>query len=197
MLPDLPAIKTELRDIYLSYVSRRSHAQLGLLSEAPRHVIHEGTTMRVMRANGDVEDSGMQQASAEIAIGDQAQSLSHEERMRILNDLADQMARQMAQKLFASLSESLERAGQSVENRGRPFDAESILRMLERMELDFNPDGSPRMPSVQLDESMRAAWEGAMQQLENDPVWKSRLEQLVAEKRANWRDREAARKLVG
>ncbi len=198
MLPDLPELKAELREAYLHYVSRRAHAQLGALSEAPRHLIHEGTVMRVERANGESEDAGMHAASAEIAISvEQAESMTLQERTHILNDLADRMASQMAQKLFATLNETLDRAGQTVDNHGRPLDAEAILRMLERMELDFDANGDPKMPTIQLGMEMGDAWERATFQLANEPAWKARLEQLLAEKKANWRDREAARKLVG
>jgi hypothetical protein len=198
MLPDLPDLKAELRDIYVRYVSRRAHAQLGAFSEAPRHVIHEGETMRVERANGDSEDSDMQGASAEVVISyEQAETMSLQERTQILNDLADRMAMQMSEKLFTSLNETLDRAGQTVDNRGRPFDAEAILRILDRMEIDFDAQGNPKLPTVQLGRDMSEAWVEATNQLANDPVWKARLEQLLAEKRANWRDREAARKLVG
>lgn len=198
MLPDLPELKAELREIYLNYVSRRAHSQLGAFREAPRHVMHEGTAMRIERANGETEDSGMHDATAQVSISaEQAESMTRSERMQILNDLADGMAAQMAQKLFTSLGESLNRAGQTVDNGGRPLDAETILQLIELVQIDFDANGTPKLPTIQLDSNMSEAWDTAVKQLAEDPVLDARLHQLLSEKKVNWRDREAARKLVG
>ncbi|TDM05964.1 MAG: hypothetical protein C4K60_14905 [Ideonella sp. MAG2] len=198
MLPDLPLLKAELRDIYLRYVSRRAHSQLGVLSEAPRQVVHEGQLTRIERASGETEDIGMHKASVELSLGlEQAEAMPLQERLRVLNELADGMAAQMTDKLFTSLHETLDRAGQTVHNRGRPLDVQTLLQMLDLIELDFDSNGRPRFPVIQVGAAMAGAWERVFNQLQNDPTALAKLDQLLAEKKANWRDREAARKLVG
>jgi len=198
MLPDLPSLKSKLREAYVGYVSRRAHSQIGIFNEVPKQIVHEGESMRVLRPDGTSDDTPMMRAQAELQIREEeAQTLTHEQRMKILNDLADQMARDMSTKLFSSLSESLDKAGQSVDNRGKPLDAEAILKMFEKMQFDFDEQGRPIMPTLSVGPDVYGAAQAAFEQLTNDPVWRSRLANLMAQKRADWRDREASRKLVG
>lgn len=195
MLPDLPKLKVEIRDACMRYVSLHAHARIGLFSEVPRHVVHEGLSMRVERANGDAEETRMMQASAETSLQkSEVESLTQDQRLTILRNLGDQMAESMAGKLYASLTESLDRAGQSVSANGRPLDGETVLLALEKLEIDFGKDGMPKMPSFSGDvQALRAAFV----QISNDPSLSARYANLIEQKRTNWRDREASRKLVG
>jgi hypothetical protein len=198
MLPDLPQLKSQMRDVLMRYVQRRAHGQLGLFNEVPKHIIHEGNATRVIRANGEVEESDLMTASVQTEINEKdAQNLTHNERMRILNDLADRMAREMSTKLYAALGETLDKAGQTVDNKGRPFDAEAILSIFKKMDFEFDNQGQPSMPQISIGPESIEAAKKAISQLQTDPIFKNRFETLMVEKQADWRDREASRKLVG
>ena len=68
MLPDLPTLKSKLREAYLGYVSKRAHAQIGIFNEVPKHIVHEGESMRMLRPDGASDDTDMMRATAEFSI---------------------------------------------------------------------------------------------------------------------------------
>lgn len=198
MLPDLPDFRRTLRAALIRYVSNRAQAQIGVFNVAPKHIVHEGTAIRVSRDNGETEESDLMQASATTSLAEaDAERLSHSDRMKILNDLADQLAGEMARKLYAALDDTLNRAGQTVDNRGRPLDAETIFAAFEKISIDFDSAERPRLPMLSMGPDGLEATKRAFHQIDTDPTLRSRFEALLSSKKAEWRDREAARKLVG
>ena len=67
------------------------------------------------------------------------------------------------------------------------------LALIDRTELPFEPDGTPKMPS----------WEPPNPEVErriaswlSDPALRTRLDELISRKREEWNARESDRKLV-
>lgn len=149
VLPDLPELKADLQSVLTTYLREQVRRRMPGLNEAPQHLIHEGMTLRVVRADGTVEDSELKSASSEFNIEAAAAGMmTAEERMSKLDALAEDMARQTSQHAFASLNQTLEQAGQVVERAGQPLDADGILQMLDKMQMDFDEHGQPRNISV-------------------------------------------------
>ncbi|CAN7211376.1 hypothetical protein LJR066_000608 [Acidovorax sp. LjRoot66] len=198
MLPDLPEFKGTFSAALVRYVSKRAQAQLGVFAEVPRQILHEGHATRIARANGDIEDSPLFDAGAQATISeDDMARLSREERLELLNFIADKLAEDMAGKLYGALSKTLDRAGQTLDNRGKPFNAETIFALFERLEIDFDRHGQPNYPTLSLAPELQESAKQAFAQIETDPKLRERFANMIGEKKAKWRDREAARKLVG
>jgi hypothetical protein len=199
VLPDLPSFKRDLFAILIRYLRNATHQRLGAFSDVPRHVVHEGKDMRVQRSDGSVEDFGMKGASAEMLTKvEDIPHMSLEDRIKQLDELAHTMAKQMSQHMYESLTESLEKAGQVVDARGKPLDIETIFEVLEKVEMDFDSqgnlaDGFRFVVGPALIPRIREM----MEQEKNDPTIKRRREAIMAKKWLAWRDREATRKLVG
>jgi hypothetical protein len=136
--------------------------------------------MRICRADGTVEETEMKEASAEMSLKFEAiPHMSVGERFAKLDEMADAMAKQMSEHLYGSLNDSLEKAGQVIDGKGKPFGVESVFAALEKMQVDFDQEGNPK---------------GL--QLVVGPALMPRIREM-AEQEKEWRDREAARKLVG
>jgi hypothetical protein len=198
VLPDLPLLKTDLQEVLNRYLRRQMYARLGVFNQGGKHIIHEGDRMRIWRADGDIDDSQLKAASAELILelGD-IPALTLQERVRRIDELADKMAEQMSKQLFGALNEVLERAGQTMDRKGLPLDAETVLAALESIDIDFDEAGRQSPLSLVVHPSMGERARQALEQLERDPAFKARHDALLAKKKAEWRDREAARKLVG
>ena len=69
--------------------------------------------------------------------------------------------------------------------------------MLEKIQRDFDENGTPSELSVVVAPGMRDQVERVLQQLQLDPATKLRHDEILEKQRGEWRDREAARKLVG
>lgn len=198
MLPDLPALKQEIHDVTNRYLRAQVHRRLGVFDESPQHVIHEGNRMRTLRADGSAEDSDLKAASAEMSVKlDEIPRLTIEKRIEKLDRLADEMARQVSAQMYGSLSEALNKAGQVVDGKGRPFDAETFFAALEKIALEFDETGKHHGLSIVMAPELAVRASKVFEQIESDPVLNRRHRELIERKRAEWRDREATRKLVG
>jgi hypothetical protein len=198
MLPDLPKLKLELQSIFHLYLRNQINLRLGVFNQSPRHIIHEGKEMRTSRADGSVVETELKSASTEMTIKhEEIPTLSFDERVRRLNLLAEDMARQMSEHFFGTLKDDLEKSGQVVDRKGKPLDAEAIFEMIEKIQFDFDGVDETHNISIVIPPNLQQRMKEVMMQIETDPSLRKRHDEIMAKKRMEWRDREAARKLVG
>lgn len=197
MLPDLPDLKKDIDEILHLYLRNQVNKKLGFFNEVPKQIIHEGDKLKITRADGSVEVSALERASAEMSL-DLADipRLTLQEKIIKINDVADKMALQISKHLYGSLNKTLEEAGQSSDNKGRPLDAEVIFSTLEKIQLEFDDFGKLELSIVVSPELLPKA-EQILEQIKSDPHLRKRYDEIIMRKRIEWRDREAARKLVG
>jgi len=154
--------------------------------------------MRVIRADGSIEDSDLKKASGEMVLAlEEIPRLSIEQRLIKLNDMADQMARQISGHLFESLNATLDKANQVVNRKGKPLDAEAVFELLEKIQLDFDKTGRHDQLSIVIPPALESRAKQVFEQIDSDPILRKRHEEIIMQKRLEWRDREATRKLVG
>ena len=198
MLPDLPGFKQDLQYILDRYLRKAIYERLDVLADVPHYTVHEGIEMRVYRADGTVEDTGMKEASAEMSMKfEDIPHMTVGDRIAKLNEMAETMAKQMAEHFYGSLSKSLERAGQVVDSKGKPFGVESVFAALEKLQVDFDKQGNPKELKFVVGPALIPRVREMAEQEKNDPSIKKRYDEIMAKKWLEWRDREATRKLVG
>lgn len=198
VLPDLPGFKQDLQNVLTRYLRKATHERLGVFSEVPQHTVHEGMTMRVYRADGTSEDTAMKEVSAEMMMKwEDIPRMTIADRIAKMNEMAETMAKQMSAHLFTSMNESLEKAGQVIDGRGRPFNFETVFEVLEKLQVDFDKDDKPKDLSFVVGPALIPRVREMIEQSKTDPSIKRRHDELMARKWLEWRDREAARKLVG
>ncbi len=198
MLPDLPDLRAQIDRLQRRYVQRGIGARLVAFQESPKQLIREGHRARIRREDNSFDEIPLTRESAIATVkDDEVASLTLANVLAKLDEMADELAPKVARNLYQHLDQTLAAAGQTVDNQGRAFTAESLLASLEILEMDFE-DGPP-LSHLRLvgHPSMREVFEQAQRELVSDPELRRRLEQLVEKKREAWRDREAARKLVG
>lgn len=198
MLPDLPELKSDLQLVLERYVRAEVQRRMPGLNESPQHQIHEGVRMRIVRADGTVDVTELHGASAEVRISaEETEVMTPEARQAVLDSFADDLARQISRHAFATINQTLEETGQSVNLGGQPLDAEGILQVIERLQIDFDEMRRPKGMSVVVPPAAGEATRRAFESLETDPKLKVRADALLEKKWMEWRDREASRKLVG
>ena len=198
MLPDLPALKQDIQNILDRYLQKTIHERLGAFANVPRHTVHEGEEMRVSRADGTVEDFGMKTSSAELAINPaDIPNMTVAARIHKMNEIADAMAKQISSNLYGSLNESLEKAGQVVDNNGQPFGIETIFATLEKLHIEFDRHGNPANLQFVISPQLAPRVQEMIELEKTDSSIKDRYDKIMKKKWMEWRDREAARKLVG
>ncbi len=198
MLPDLPGFKHQLQSLFNQYLRRQVDIRLGVFNESPKHLVHEGRDVRTSRADGSSSETNLKLSSTEMTLSlKEIPSLSIEERLRKLDLLANDLAKQISEHLFRSLNDDLEAAGQVVNRKGKPLDAEAIFEMLEKIDIDFDGEDGGHNTSIVISPEMAESFKLIFKQIECDPELLNKHNQLMSKKRMEWRDREAARKLVG
>jgi len=109
-----------------------------------------------------------------------------------LDALATEVAKKKMELFDRKFRESAEEVGNAVNANGAPLTQDFFLSMLERIDMEFGPNGRPTTEFVPSSIEMRAT----IQQWYGDPAFLSRYNAIVNRKRDEWRDRESNRKLV-
>jgi hypothetical protein len=58
-----------------------------------------------------------------------------------LDNAAKKMADKVQKTFYLKMNEDLDRLGRTVDQKGKPFSAETILEALENIQIEFNADG--------------------------------------------------------
>jgi hypothetical protein len=198
MLPDLPIVKRNVMTAINGYLAMRIRQKMGIFGEIPHQRLHEGDRNRIIRDDGSVEDSALKRSSAEDSIPvEEVPLMTSEDRLRRMELLAEEMAQQMSQHMHDSLGKTLDDHGQTINLQGQPLGPEAVLEMFDKIRMQFDEAGNPVGLSVVFAPEMAEQWASVQKQIEGDPALQQRFNDLFDRKRGEWRDREAARKLVG
>jgi hypothetical protein len=127
---------------------------------------------------------------------DEAPSLILDKVLEKLDAAAKDMARQTSHGFFTPLNETLDKYGQVMDAKGRPFSKETLLDLIDSVEIEFDRNGEPVMPALVIPPQL---WESIKDQLkdwEDDPELNAKHEAIMERKKAAWHARENRRKLV-
>lgn len=198
MLPDIPRLKQEIAKALQTVFKLRVNAYMGAINEAPRNFIKEGSRLVTIRPDGQREETGLKQASAETSVRfNEVPHLSFHDRVTKLDEAAREMARQISKHIFGQINEAVDRAGNVVSSGGKPLNPEVLLAVYEKIYLDFDADGNPTELTIVIPPGMEQRAKEALERLHQDPEYSQRYKDIIDKKRMEWRDREAARRLVG
>jgi hypothetical protein len=199
LLPDYLQLKNDIRAVLDRFLRRRAHQHLGGgLNEVPRTTIHEGHTSSIVRASGKRDVTEMFEVSATFELKrDEVPDLSPGELLTKLDSVAKEMGEKQAKQFLSSLSDQIDRAGNTLEAKGEKMSAALLLKLLETIDIDFDENGVAQLPSMLIPPSLGPAAEAANRAMFEDPDVIRQRDRIIAKKREEWRAREADRRLVG
>lgn len=194
MLPDFPEEKQKLLNLWTDYLDRKTNQLLGPFSMAVHFMHHEGNRWQIEQTDGSISEFEYNAVQGEFSVsGDEAPTLTPEKIIEKLDTIADQMASQMTREMFATFAKAADEAGNSINAAGQTLTKDMFLEMISRIDIDFDKDGKPIMPTVFVppgfDKSVLDEWN-------NDPDLGKKHEEIMNRKRDEWNEREACRKLV-
>jgi hypothetical protein len=110
--------------------------------------------------------------------------------------VAEQFAEGMSRNLIETISESADKVGNTIDGKGKPLSSETILEALEKIEIEFNPDGSYEPPSIIVtpDQESRLRKEASEKGFS---LQEAKLKKIMERKQSEFRRREAGRVLAG
>ena len=198
MLPDCPRLKREVSQRLTSLFRQMVNQYLGIVGEAPRSVIHEGRRTAMIRESGEVDETRLFEASAGWEIkAAEVPTMTTDALLERMRHAAKDMAAQISKGSFQSISDAVEKIGNVVDGQGAPFSADLFLKAIEKIQIDFGPDGKPQFPTLVVAPSQGPQIQKVLESFEKDPEQTAKFDKLIEKKKEEWLAREASRKLVG
>ena len=196
MLPDFPEIKGKLLDLFLLGIKYIQHQNAPMVALTPKHIIHEGNKTILVREETEIVKIPIKEFSSELKFDiKELESLPLKSVFERFQKMALDFATGQEKYLIKTLSKELEKVGNVINNKGKPLDPELFLRLIDKIQLDFNPDGTPRFPYIFASKKLINKLEEVLELLSKEP-YKSKFEDILEKKRLEYRDRESDRKLV-
>jgi len=197
LFPDFPDVQEAVNRIVQVAVQRQISIASPMLSLVRNFCQHEGKGWLLRRSDGSESRSDFQvfEGSASISRED-LKSFNTDAIRRFIEDMADQLARHQSQHMLARISEVVEAAGNTVDVGGE-LTQESLLEMFRRKRTEFDPETlNPTGEVFIVNPETLKKIEPKLREWESDPAFRARYDAIMEEKRREWREREANRKLV-
>jgi len=194
MLPDFPEVKKFSQEslmhfLYMSIVQKTGFMQLLRQPE----IILEGNKTTLQRYDGTIDDLPMKRSGAGMRIRcDDLEEKGLRAVLDAIEQVATEMANQQTKQFIKRLDEITRESGQVYDNQGRPFTFDTILDLLETLDIDFDKHGQPSMPTIMAGSQII----NKAKNLEPTNEQNKRYNEILGRKYSEWRDRESNRRLV-
>ena len=196
MLPDFPDTKKLFSRFFRTYMRQKARA-ISPYGAVQTRYLHEGRAMHITRADQSQSTSDMQELSTYLEIKfDEIENLTLQKAIEKHDAMIVDMVRKQTEFIRERMSAEIP-ASQTLDAKGRKFDAQVMFELLERMQMDFYPDGTPHELHVDGPLFTPERMAAAEKELESNPELKRKFDEMMEKKKEEWRAREADRKLVG
>ena len=197
MLPDFPIAKEEIRKNIRSYLETKIKYFSGQpFGDIHRRQIHEGDGLHIIYEDGMVKETKMKPIHSKHEFHVDQMIKNPSLKFEILDELAKDMAFAQTKMIITEISEVTEKVGNNLKVEDK-FSTEVFLNVMRKITIDFNQDGSPRLPTIIISPENRAEIDAVMKKAEQDIEFNKEFLKIIEEKRRIWNDRESNRKLVG
>ncbi len=196
MLPDFPETKRLFSRFFRTYM-RLKIRELSPYSVVQTRHLHEGRAMKITRADQSESTSGMVQLSAQLEIKfDEIENLTLQKAIEKHDALIEDMVRKQTYFIRKSIASELPES-QTLDAKGRTFDAQVFIDILDKMQIEFYPDGTPHMIFMDGPWYTKERIAAVDKEFESNPELKRKFDEMMERKKKEWNARETDRKLVG
>ena len=196
MLPDFPRIKKKFMDIVNSYM-RNLVNQDPIFSQIRSEMHFEGNRMTSAPEDGGLDESGYKELTGDIDV--KREDIIAKGTMAFIEPIknaAEEIKKQKAEMLLSKMKEITEKTGNVADGKGKLFSFELFLEALEKVQIDFNEDGTPSPMTLVVSPKLMVKIKEKIPEWEQNLEYRKRHDELMARKRKEWDDRESNRKLV-
>jgi hypothetical protein len=196
LLPDYPNLKARLMELVSERMRRVESGHAGVFDLGEEKMIQEGQRSTLHREDGTIQDVEIKAIRVSQTLDVDFQSLETlkvSDIFALFDRLALAAAQAKAKHAFEVFSKEIEKVG-NVESSKNPMH-EKLLSSLQMMEFDF-VGGQPILPSFVVNPNTAPLIAEALKLIHESPELMRRYTAIIDQKREQFRDREAARKLV-
>jgi hypothetical protein len=197
VFPDFPHVQEAAYRVMQVAIQRLIGIASPVLGLVRHFDQHEGQEWLLRRADGSESRSNFQAFEALASLSrEDLKSFNTDAISRFVVDMAKKMARQQSEHMFSRICEVVEEAGNRVDAGGE-LTQDSLLEMFRRKQTEFDPETlQPTGEVIVLHPETFEKIEPRLREWENDPDFRARYDAIMEQKRREWREREANRKLV-
>jgi hypothetical protein len=191
MLPEFPKARRQMFDLWNTAFFNGLNGNENFLTEIPIRVQKEGD--RAFVGGGEMEYK-LHSVNFSFSARD-GEGMSEEEFFGAALKLGAEMAGRQAKTLFDKMSTPSPH-GMPFQWKAGELKCEQFLEILEKMDMDFNGNGKPRLPMMVLPPQAEAEVRTKLAQWHEDLIKRKKWEELIDRKRKDFDEREARRRLV-
>lgn len=198
MLPDYPEVKKLLMRRLMKVMAQSRELSLGGLTEIDCSIVHEGGTDVMVRDDGTVEEINFKRVQVESFIKSDSGDIEQLKLEQVINCMVEsgqRIADQQAKLIWDGIEKAVREVGNFIGPNVNP--AEQFLEMVGKRSIEFDRAGQPILGMLYVhDEKDGQKILNTMKLIYSTPGLKQRFDVLIEQKRREFLDREAARKLV-
>jgi len=195
MLPDFPEVKKKIKKKFLAELETRLRKD-ELLSLIPNRRIYEGNTMTTITLDGYSDSDPISEIKSgfDISLEEEIEKGPYAVFERI-DDVVEGLNSQKTGSIIKKMEEVTERTG-NVVDAGGELTSDVYLSTLEKITIDFDEMGYPKMPILIVHPDKEAEIREKYNSWRNDSEFLQKLNEIIKQKWRDWYDRESNRKLV-
>lgn len=199
MLPMFPRIVAMRDRLNKDTIRRVINQKAPMLEGISSHIIHEGSSTSISRADGEMEETEMQQHSASVEIPRMPIDEFFEHHQELLISIAEQFAESRSKQVIEAIRTSSEKTGNIVDAAGEPFSDDLMYQTLEKLAHEFGPNGEWRPPSLILSPAQyeKVIEYDKSRTPEQRAEFDKKLKELIAKKKSEYDSEQAGRILAG
>lgn len=197
MLPDFPKLKRDIHKFFLERKFEEGQYSDSLVARVKHYLQHEGDNGSYETVDGKKKEKDYQKFEATyLFTADEIINSGFEEILQKFYNMGLDASSKIAQHSFKVIGEAIDEVGNNIKADG-PLTKEFFLEALRKILIDFDNDtGEPQMPTVYIHPIQAEGIRKMAQETDNDPQFKAEYEKILKQKRQEYDDREANRKLV-
>jgi hypothetical protein len=196
MIADFVDIKDSLDKFANTYYRGAVYQNAPFIANISRHIQHEGKIIKYQTQNGQDHILTLREISAQTNIKDKdVKTLSLIDVLKKFGEMAKEMAQKMEIPVFKMMEDMAEAGGNVVSNAD--FTPDTVLKALEKLDIDFNEQGKPIMPSMVISPELFKSIQGKLPGWEADLSIQKQFNAIIKKKYEDWVRRKNDRKLVG
>jgi hypothetical protein len=162
-----------------------------------QETVVEGDSLTAISRDGQASHGSLGEVTAAIRVSrEEVPDITFGQVLNRVDEAIKDMQRKASERLAEMMFGMAQQAGIASDLVSQSLTAERLLDVVEKMEVSFRSNGMPNAAVVIAPET-RDAVEKEMARLQTNPGLRDRFDKLMAQKRAEWVEREAARRLVG
>ncbi len=198
MLPDFPKLKKDIHKYFLVDQFEQARMSDPLLARIRHYMQHEGDQGSYETMDGHKKDKNYQQFHSEYQITvDDITNSGFEIVLKKFYDMGMDASSQMAQYSFTEIGKVIDETGNSIDAKGQKWTKELFLESIKKILIDFDEEtGQAIMPTMYIHPSQADNVRQMIQDAESDPQHKIEFDKIMEQKKQEFYDREANRKLV-